>query len=333
MEAMVFFSMSRAEWVLILFAILWLALATSQRPTLPQPIPSLTETLQAPAPENTLKPTVMPRMPEPPRPHYVFIILIEGLRPDALQEAQTPVIRSLWQNGTYTWTAQTTPLSLTLPAVTSLLTGLTVEHHGVDWNTWDPDRGLVRARTLFDLAHAAGLSTALFVGKKELAHLNKPTGVDYFEVAGDEDPQVMQKAIAYLELHKIQLVFIHLPSVDEVGHATHWMSKQQLQAVEKADVEIGNFLQFLDQAGIKDQSLILLTSDHGGHGKLHGSADPRDRTIPWILWGVGVQKNHEITASVYIWDSAPTILQALGLTNAISTMDGKPAQEAFVPSP
>ena len=331
MESMVFFPMSRTEWVFILFAVLWLTLATSQLAT--PPISSSGGTSGALTQETLQKPPVLPQVTEPPRPKYVFIILVDGLRPDALQQARTPFIDSLWRDGAYTWKAQTTPLSLTLPAATSLLTGLTVEDHGVNWNSWDPDRGLVRSKTLFDLAHATGFSTAFFAGKKELAHLNRPTGVDYFEIAGDEDDQVMPRAIAYIELHKPQLVFIHLPSVDEVGHATHWMSKQQLQAVEKADQEMGSLLQSLEKMGIKDQSLILLTSDHGGHGKFHGSDDSRDTTIPWVLWGVGVQKNHEITGTVHIWDSAPTILQALRLSNSITAMDGQPVQEAFVPSP
>jgi predicted AlkP superfamily pyrophosphatase or phosphodiesterase len=255
--------------------------------------------------------------------------LIDGLRPDALEKAQTPHIDSLWRTGAYTWKAQTAALSLTLPAITSLLTGLTVEHHGIRWNSWEPDRGLVKTPTLFDAVHFAGYSTAFFAGKKKLAHLNRPTGVDYFEIPGNEDREVMQKTIAYIESHRPQLVFIHLPSVDAVGHSTSWMSKQQLQAVEKADAEIGSFLQLLKRLAIQDQSLVLLTSDHGGRGKFHGSDDARDRTIPWILWGVGIKQNHEISETVYLWDSATTILYALGLSQA--DLDGQILAEVFLP--
>ena len=33
---------------------------------------------------------------------------------------------------------------------------------------------------------------------------------------------------------------------------------------------------------------VLVTADHGGHGRGHGSKDPLDVTIPWIAWGRGV---------------------------------------------
>ena len=36
----------------------------------------------------------------------VLLIILDGCRPDALQQATTPHLDSLWQGGAYSWTAQ-----------------------------------------------------------------------------------------------------------------------------------------------------------------------------------------------------------------------------------
>lgn len=52
------------------------------------------------------------------------------------------------------------------------------------------------------------------------------------------------------------------------------------------------------KAGILEESVFIMTADHGGHDKTHGSNSPEDMTIPWIVSGKGVKAGFVITVPV-----------------------------------
>ena len=65
----------------------------------------------------------------------VLIITIDGLRPDAALRANMPNLRKLMAEGSFTFWARTTNQAITLPSHTSMVTGVTVEKHGITWNS------------------------------------------------------------------------------------------------------------------------------------------------------------------------------------------------------
>jgi len=243
----------------------------------------------------------------------VVIVSLDGLMPQALLLAPTPHLDSLWQGGAYTWQAQTVLPSVTLPAHASMVSGQDVPNHGINWNDWQPELGYLEAPTMFTIAKEAGLKVAAFVGKKKLKHLLPPGSVDYWDMPGYWASDIMPAAVEYLLRERPQLLFIHLPDLDSVGHAYGWMSREQLEATTEVDEAIGLLLAALRKGGLWETTLIIVTSDHGGHGRVHGSDDPQDTTIPWIAYGPGVQPGLELQEPVHIFDTAPTVLAALGL--------------------
>ena len=98
----------------------------------------------------------------------VIILSIDGLRPDAIELAPMPNLLELMKTSAYSLTAQTTHPSATLPAHASMLTGSCPSKHGVDWNDYIPENGVAQGTDLFDLAHAAGMQTVMYVGKEKL---------------------------------------------------------------------------------------------------------------------------------------------------------------------
>ena len=99
----------------------------------------------------------------------VVIIMVDGLRPDALKQAKTPALEGLIKRGSSTMKAQTVTPSLTLPAFASMLTGLPVEQHGVDWNEYEAPRGFLKSPTVFEIATFNGSKWgAVFIQKEKL---------------------------------------------------------------------------------------------------------------------------------------------------------------------
>jgi predicted AlkP superfamily pyrophosphatase or phosphodiesterase len=261
----------------------------------------------------------------------VFIISFDGGKPAVMRRSPMPALMRTLKEGAGTWSAQTIYPSVTLPAHTSMLTGVGPQKHKILWNNYEPERGLVTVPTIFSLAHKSGLSTAMFVSKEKFKHLNLPGSVDRFEMPSYSAKTVAKMAVKYIVASKPALCFIHFTDSDTAGHAFGWGSVQQVQAFADEDQALKTVEDGLQQAGIAEDSVLILTADHGGHDRVHGSRSPEDMTIPWIAWGKGVKRGFNITAPVNTCDTAATALWLLRVPLP-ANMDGKPVASAFTPS-
>jgi predicted AlkP superfamily pyrophosphatase or phosphodiesterase len=261
--------------------------------------------------------------PKPvPQIERVLIISIDGLRPDLLLRGDTPNLRKLYEGGCYTFWARTTAASTTLPSHVSMLTGVVPEVHAIMWNADLPLAEPVYplAPTLFELAKKRGYTTAIASGKSKFSLLGRPGTLDwsYFpSTVTSEDPEVIANAERLIRAHRPQVMVVHLPSVDNAGHAKGWGSPQQMEAIAGADACVGRLLAALDELGLRDSTMVLVTADHGGAGRTHGPEDARSRTIPWIVSGPGIKKGFDLTrlqdSEVETYDTFTTCCTMLGI--------------------
>ena len=284
-----------------------------------------------------------------PRTEHVFIISIDGGSPAVMRRSPMPVLKKLVQEGAVTWTAQTIRPSITLPAHASMLTGVRMQKHGISWNDWVPTNPIVSVPTVFTAAKAAGFSTAMFVAKEKFRHLLQPGTVDEFcfdpatsravlksdSGAGKMKMEsnvsaaaVAANAAAYIVRHKPGVCFIHFADPDSVGHKHGWGSPEQVKAFAEVDAALGEIRRAIQQAGIAKHSVIIITADHGGHGKGHTENIPEVMDIPWVVWGQGVKPGFKIAARVNTCDTAATALWLMGLKPAVP-LDGAVVSSAF----
>jgi predicted AlkP superfamily pyrophosphatase or phosphodiesterase len=233
---------------------------------------------------------------------------------------------ALMQTSAYTLKAQTIMPSVTLPSHTSMLTGLCPAKHGVNWNDYIPENGYAKGPSLFDVAHAAGFQTDMVVGKQKLVQVTDPASVDSFTFINDRDVVIAQKLLENFP-DNFGVLFVHFPVPDDMGHNYGWMSWQYLDVLRQADKALASILQTLDDKGLRAETLVIITADHGGHDMGHGTNLPVDMTIPWLVNGPGVVPG-ELTIPVNTTDTAATAAWALGLTIP-SNWDGIPVYEAF----
>ncbi len=287
------------------------------------PVRTPTPRLATPVPSDTPTPSATPR----PAPLRVLVISLDGLRPDALEPGRTPRLLDLAASGAISYNAQTVLPSATLPAHGSMLSGYDVARHGLTWNDYIPDRGTIQTETLFSIAYAAGMQTELVVSKQKLIHIVPPGTADSFIYIAGGDFAVAEQAVQSIA-DGFDVLFVHFPGPDAAGHSGGWMSPLYLGTVANTDEAVGRVLDGLEAAGLRQETLILVTADHGGHGTLHGGSSPEDMTIPWIVAGPGVVAGTELTTPVTVSDTAATALWALGFTLP-EDMSGRPVLEAF----
>jgi predicted AlkP superfamily pyrophosphatase or phosphodiesterase len=265
----------------------------------------------APAPVHAPPPAPAPKAPVPLR---VVIISEDGLRPDVLSPELTPRHIALIHEGTRAKDAETIPESDTLPSHASMLSGVGAHEHGLWWNSYHADRGYIHVPTIFSMAHQNGLSTAMFVGKPKLKHIAIPGTIDHFERPSYLCGGVAKRAGEYFDATKPDLMFVHFSDPDEYGHSHGWMSPEYLRAVHSSDRCLATLLSAIDASGVADTTLIIVTADHGGHGKKHSDGHVAvDREIPWIVRGPGVGHGIVLDETVETVDTAATTLAALGL--------------------
>jgi predicted AlkP superfamily pyrophosphatase or phosphodiesterase len=241
----------------------------------------------------------------------VVLFLVDGMRPDGLQQARTPVMDRLVQSGAYTLRAQTVMPSMTLPCHMSLFHSVLPERHGVTSNVYTPQVRPVPG--LFEVIHQAGLKAVMFHSWDELRDIARPGSVhtlfyvkDPQEVEGSGETPLVDMAVPWFARNTFDFAFVYLGYLDVVGHAYGWMSERYWQAIEHADKCIGRVLEVLPK-GVT----VMVTSDHGGHDQTHGTPSPEDMTIPFMVVGKGISKGQ--LENVNITDIAPTIAKRLEL--------------------
>jgi predicted AlkP superfamily pyrophosphatase or phosphodiesterase len=280
-----------------------------------------------------------PAVGAPPRIKHVFIISFDQGNPSLIQQTAMPTFHQMATQGARTWNAYTIIPSLTLPSHTSMLTGVGPQAHQVLWNDYNPTNGLVKVPTIFSLAKERGLKTAMFVGKEKFKHLELPGTLDalVWPQPDDDAKSVARAFAAEVGELKPNLSFIHFRDPDTVGHKFGADAPEKVQALKDCDEALKIIMDAITAAGLRNQSVVILTADHGSHnskdrnGKkigVHNTTQPADVIIPWVVWGKGVKKDFDVTASVVQYDTAATALWLLRVPLP-EQFWGRPVTSAF----
>ena len=275
----------------------------------------------------------------PPRANarvdYVVLVSIDGLRPDAIFKARASNLLHLIDLGAYCARTQTVEPIATLPAHTSMLTGLSPAHHGVFFNQYRA--GHYQGDTVFSVAKKAGLTTAMLFAKSKLNYLADPRYLDfvYGESPANDSPGSRTTAARLAAVFEerwskdsYNLTFVHMREPDVAGHSQGWMSPGYLNAVAVADLAVGRIVSVIERTRRRARTLLIVTADHGGKGYRHQVSDPETATIPWIMVAPGVPKGLRIDRVLHVYDTTPTALAVLGLAMP-GAIDGTPVTEAL----
>jgi arylsulfatase A-like enzyme len=264
---------------------------------------------------------------------HVIVISIDGLRADMIEKAGAQTLQRLMKEGSYSLEAKTIMPSITLPSHTSMLTGATPEMHGVRWNDERMEEtGLIQTPTMFAVARQAGYHTAAFFSKPKFQHLMVPGTLDYAQAPEGSGRwyvgHTVESVEKYLDDASPNLLFVHIGEPDYAGHTIGWGSLIYRMAVRRADGGVARILRKADDAFGEGNYTVIVTADHGGHGRTHGTDAEVDVTIPWITWGKGVRAGTELPVGIHTFDTAATALRLLGL-DLPGTFAGHPVLAAY----
>ena len=244
----------------------------------------------------------------------VILISIDGMRPDGVMNCGNPFVQEMMKKGAYTLDAQTVIPSVTLPCHTSMFHSVTPERHGITTNDYVPQVRPIQG--LFERIHRSGGDCAMFYGWEPLRDIARPgslTWAQYFNAYADEhtDGILTDRALECIEKYHPDFVFLYMVETDEKGgHDSGWMTPTYLDYISHA---IGNVRRVVEAAG--DEYTVIVTADHGGHDRMHGTTLPEDMTIPMFFMGDAFTAGEELHG-ISILDLAPTIADIMGVKRA-----------------
>lgn len=132
-------------------------------------------------------------------------------------------------------------------------------------------------------------------------------------VAENEATVTPREAARYIKEKKPNFFYIHIDQLDHVGHSIGHRSGEYFATLKDVDRQIGEIIKAVKDAGIYDNSIIIVNSDHGGIGTGHGGKTLSEMQVPIIYCGKGVKKNHEVKDVIAQFDIAATIAKIFNI--------------------
>jgi len=275
----------------------------------------------------------------PETPRSAVLITLDTTRRDALgcygaPAAITPHLDALAADS-LVFDAARTVAPITLPAHSSMLTGLYPPRHGVR------DNGLVplpeSASTLAERASVAGFQTAAFVSAIVLgAEYGVDQGFDLYdqpvgaaqgghgaERPGAETVAAATRWLAERDPDRPFFLWVHLfdahgPNEPPKSHLDRAGGDPYLGDVAVQDDAVGVLLDALRDDPAWDETLIVVVGDHGEalgeHGEETHTTFVYDSTlaVPLLLHGPGIRPGRS-DAVTSVVDVFPTLIEALAL--------------------
>jgi choline-sulfatase len=295
------------------------------------------------------------RATPPPTARHLVLVTIDTLRADRVgvygaRDVATPVLDRIAREGAMAVEA-TAHVPLTRPSHVNLFTGLLPTETGIRDNVSPavvPDTPL-----LAEVLKKAGFTSAAFVSSVVLEPSSGLSrGFDTYDArfeggAGEamflstvqkKGGVTTQEALAWLEgvprtpptriFLWLHLYDPHDPYEPPEPYASRYTSRPYDGEVAFSDELVGRLDDALARLGLRDQTLLVVTSDHGeGLGDheeaLHGFfAYQSTLRIPLLVRGPGIAAGTRLDTTVRLVDVFPTVLELLGLPPASARLSG-----------
>ncbi len=269
------------------------------------------------------------------RAKHVVLIGLDGWGAYSVPKAEMPNLAKLMEQGSYTLKKRTVLPSSSAPNWATMFMGAPTEIHGyTTWNSRMPEipSPVVNEHGIFPTVFSVAREAR---PKAEIGVFYEWDGIKYLvdtlalshhtQGAGDK---LCTMAEEYIKGKRPELVAICFDEPDHTGHAVGHDTPEYYSVLKHLDTYIGRIVKAIDDAGMTDNTVIIITSDHGGINKNHGGITLMEMETPFVIAGRGIRHNHKITDVMMQYDVASTIAAILGIEQP-QAWTGHPAKASF----
>ncbi len=276
-----------------------------------------------------------------PRAKHVVLIGLDGVGAYGFQRSHTPYMNEMAKNGALSLNSRCVLPSSSSQNWMTMLSGATPIQHGVTSNDWTPTEYVIEPV----LKNKAGFFPSVFDDIKTQKPNNKVyffyewgglgrmfdlTVPDKVVLAKTGEESINQGIDAFFA-DKPEFLFIDVDETDHAGHAFGHENQGYFDCVTKYDSIIGKFAERLKEENMLENTVVIVTGDHGGINKGHGGQTLNEMETMILLYGGPVTKGKMMQHSRFIGDIAPTVAGLLGVKMPVECV-GSFLSEAFEPA-
>lgn len=270
-----------------------------------------------------------------PLAKHVILIGIDGWAATNFDKAPMPIVKDkLMAEGSYTLEKRSVLPSASAINWASNFMGVGTESHG--YTTW----GSKVPEIPSSVTNAHGIFPTIFSILKEQQPESKTAaifdwdgikyvidtlavdnvmqrdhagyGKEFGEDCG-EPLDYVKEAVNVIKEEKPTLFAVYFGGLDETGHTYGWYTEKYYDFEKVLDECIAQLIEATKEAGIYDDTIFVLTADHGGIDKGHGGITLEEMLSPFIVYGKGIRKGFQMTDAMMQYDVAATVAYILGL--------------------
>ena len=180
--------------------------------------------------------------------------------------------------------------------------------------------------SIMTLFKNAGKDTVYFYEWHGMKSISDADNIRSIRIKSDYESAVIISE--YIKENKPAFTSIVYNEPDLTGHKKCYGSKSYYKKLELLDEFILLIRQAAIDAEIYDETVFIISSDHGGEMTGHYVNLKSIRKIPLVFFGKNIKQGHKITATAGIFDIAPTMAVIFGL-DIPSEWTGAPVWEIF----
>lgn len=281
-----------------------------------------------------------------PRAKHVIFIVCDAMSAAGIQRTETPTFNQMIDGGALSLHTRCGLPSNSSPNWMTLGSATPFEMHGVLDNGVTPLSGTVvpalESRsgngfypTIFEFIREQRPDAKMYTigqglwmcGMYDMSCFDKVLP----ETGSQSIAEAFEKAGDAFVADKPELLFVPVTSPDHEGHVFGHENKGFFDTVHEIDSCCGKMLEKIKNAGLLDETVIVVTADHGGFNFGHGGSTMAELEVPVILYGGPVTKGKVMQRVNMNYDTPATVAQLLGVELPWEC-HGKYLKEAFEPS-
>lgn len=270
--------------------------------------------------------TTTPQQPvkEKNLPKHIILVGFDGFSSHSVNNGvNMPTLRKLMAEGSYTLQNRSVLPSSSAVNWASMFMGAGPELHGyTEWGSRTPElpSRVVNSDNRFPNIFGLYREKA---PDAEIGYIYEWSGLNYLvdtlamsyrqqaEFTEETPDGCTSFAVNYIKEKKPNLCAVLYDQPDGAGHSKGWSSPEYMDKMTELDGYLARIVKAVEEAGMMDETVIMVVSDHGGIDKGHGGKTMNEMQTPIVLYGKGIKKGHVIPESTMVYDIAGTLAYLL----------------------
>lgn len=271
---------------------------------------------------------------------HVVLIGLDGWGAYSVPKADMPCVKKLMQEGAYTLEKRSALPSSSAINWASMFMGAGPELHGyTQWGSKTPElpsrvlneHGIFP--TVFQLLRDADPEAEIgcLYEWNGIKYLVDTLALNHYAQAPDynQHPEALcEMAERYILEKKPHLLAVCFDNPDHVGHKIGHDTPAYYEKLKELDGYVARIVAAVEQAGMLDETIFIVTADHGGIEKGHGGKTMNEMQTPFIISGKNIKKGLEFHESMMQYDVAATMAYIFGLQQP-QVWIGRPMTQVF----